>query len=218
MLRVDIKGQKFGKLTAIKPNGSKSGEGVLWLCECDCGNQTTTTAKNLRSGNTKSCGCINTERFIRQNKEKATHGKTSSPTFVSWDSMKQRVLNQNHKSYANYGGRGIKVCERWLESFENFFADMGERPDGMTLDRIDVDGNYEPTNCRWATPKTQSNNRSNNHSVEYKGVKKTITEWAAEIGISKEALRYRLNNGWTVEEALSMKLQHGNGWARGVRK
>lgn len=128
--------------------------------------------------------------------------------------MKQRCLNVKHKSYAIYGGRGIKICDRWLESFEDFLADMGERPEGMTLDRIDVDGDYTPGNCRWATSETQSNNRTNNRLVEYRGVTQTLAKWARELGISRQALRYRLEAGWSVEEAMNMEPNHGNRWKR----
>jgi len=131
--------------------------------------------------------------------------------------MKQRCLNSNHKSYSDYGGRGIKICERWLESFENFLADMGVRPAGKTLERDEVNGNYEPGNCKWATYVEQGNNRRSNVVVEFEGREQTVAEWAREIGVSRSALGFRLRNGWNIKEALTMKINHGNGWARGVR-
>lgn len=216
MKAIDITGQKFGRLTVVEKVGSKKGEGVLWRCKCDCGGEVEVTGKKLRNGNTKSCGCIAKELLVARNKASGTHGMTATPTWISWDSMKQRCLNVKHKSYAIYGGRGIKICDRWLESFEDFLADMGERPEGMTLDRIDVDGDYTPGNCRWATSETQSNNRTNNRLVEYRGVTQTLAKWARELGISRQALRYRLDHGWSIREAFEMKLNHGNGWKREV--
>lgn len=158
-----------------------------------------------------------------RNRLRATHNHSRSndgrptKTFTAWVNMIQRCYNESHKSFHRYGGRGIKVCERWKDSFENFLEDMGESPDGLQLDRKDVDGDYEPDNCRWVTPKVNANNRGNNTLIEHDGRTQTVSEWAREIGISKQALLYRLNNGWSVSEALSMKLGHGNGWARGSR-
>lgn len=218
MKAIDITGQKFERLTAIEVAGSKKGEGVLWRCKCDCGGEVTVTAKKLRNGNTKSCGCIAKELLIERNKSGATHGMTKTPIFTVWINMQQRCMNPNHKSYKDYGGRGIEVCNRWLESFENFLADMGEAPEGMSIERNDVDGNYEPGNCRWATSEEQGNNRRTNRFVVHEGKTQTIAQWAEELGMSRQALRYRLDHGWSIKEAFEMKLNHGNGWKREVEK
>ena len=218
MKAIDITGQKFGRLTVVERSGSKKGEGVLWRCACDCGGEVETTGKKLRSGNTKSCGCIVKDILAVRNKTSARHGLTNTPTFTAWVNLRQRCLNPNHSSYSDYGGRGIKVCDRWLESFENFLADMGEKPVGMSIERNDVDGNYEPTNCRWATSKEQGNNKRSNRFVSHEGRTQTVAQWAAEIGISRQALRHRLDSGWSEKEALTMGLNHGNGWKRGVRE
>lgn len=212
MRAIDISGKKFHRLTAIEVAGSKKGEGVLWLCNCDCGNQTTVTLKSLKNGNTKSCGCLSSEVIILRNKASAKHGMTSSSTWVSWMLMGQRCRNSNHKSYKNYGGRGIKICERW-ETFENFLADMGERPENMTLERLNSNGDYEPGNCKWATMKEQGNNRRSNFNITYQGKTQTISQWAEEIGISSKALRFRLNSeNWTLKEAMTIGLNKGNRW------
>lgn len=143
----DITNQRFGRLIALERFGS--GQPTLWLCQCDCGNKKNINARSLVTGGTRSCGCI---RF---------HGKTYTPEWYSWISMIQRCNDPNYHAYKWYGGRGIKVCERWLK-FKNFFADMGERPKGMTLDRVNNDFGYFPINCRWATPSQQAKNRRQN--------------------------------------------------------
>jgi len=202
---------KFGRLTVLGelPNRSKDGR-IMWRCLCECGATIERTAKTVRTGNTKSCGCINKERLTLRNKAGAKHGMSNTPTFNVWTNMKERCLNPNHNSYHRYGGRGITICDRWLESFQNFYDDMGPMPEGMSIDRVDVDGDYEPSNCRWATSEEQSNNRANNRVLEFKGRKQTIAQWAREVGVSKEALRYRLNAGWSAEEALTMKIDYAN--------
>lgn len=161
----NITGQKFGRLTAIrfshkKLYGTKGCSNYFWLFKCDCGNETTAQKARVIGGFTTSCGCYWTEI-------KTTHGNTKwkdgkhhvSRTYSSWISAKSRCYQKSQPYYYNYGGRGIKVCDRWKNSFENFLADMGERPEGTSLDRIDSDKNYEPSNCRWSTPKEQAANR-----------------------------------------------------------
>ena len=202
---------KYGRLTVLGEAPHRSTDGrVMWQLRCDCGTEFVRVAKAVRSGNTKSCGCINRERLAAQNKASALHGMTRTPTFTAWANMKERCLNPNHKSYHRYGGRGIGICSRWLESFSNFLDDMGPMPKGMSLDRKDVDGNYEPSNCRWATAEEQANNRANNKVLEFNGKKQTVAQWAREVGISKQALLYRLRVGWSTEDALMKKLDHAN--------
>lgn len=188
---LDIAGQRFGRLVALD-EAERSGNGKrLWSCKCDCGNTVAVSTESLRSGNTKSCGCIKKELLVARNRAAATHDMTDSPEWNSWCSMKARCLNKNSKSYEDYGGRGIKVCDRWLD-FINFYNDMGERPSGTSLDRIDVNGDYEPSNCRWATPTEQASNMRNNRLIEFDGQARTISGWSRETGIPLSTLRRRL--------------------------
>jgi hypothetical protein len=135
-----------------------------------------------------------------------THGLTASPTYRSWQHMKRRCCEVTHHNYYRYGARGIKVCDRWLESFENFLADMGIRPEGTTLDRKDGTKDYTPDNCRWATPTEQTDNRILHYEkmpLTFNGVTKPINVWAQELNVKTDTLRRRLNRGWTVEKALT---------------
>src|ERR1700678_1776954 len=154
----NVAAQSFGRLTALTPTSGRRNGCVAWLCKCACGNFKTVRLGNLTNGKIQSCGCL--ARDLSSQRWK-THGQTGSPSYASWQAMKDRCFNPNSKDYARYGAKGITVCTRWLESFENFFEDMGERPENTTLDRFpNKDGNYEPSNCRWATPAEQGQNRS----------------------------------------------------------
>ena len=156
--------KKFGRLRVVAeaPNGKKNH--ARWLCVCDCGKETTVYARGLRKGTTKSCNCLQRELSSIQSKARSTtHGHAShsnrSREYNTWSTMKTRCLNKNYPKYNNHGGRGITICDRWRHSFENFLADMGPRPKNTSIDRIDVNGNYEPGNCRWATPLQQRHNQ-----------------------------------------------------------
>lgn len=159
MKPVDISGQRFGRLVALEPV-EKTAQGIVWKFICDCGNTHNRLAKAVRNrGSKASCGCL--QKQIHSERMKAInykHGMTYTRAWRSWSSMHDRCRNPNAPKFAHYGGRGIKVCDQWKE-FEQFLIDMGERPEGTTLDRINVNGMYEPSNCRWATHKEQRHNR-----------------------------------------------------------
>lgn len=156
---IDLTGKKFGRLTVIGRCESLFGE-ATWCCKCECGTETIVRGYYLRTGTTQSCGCLHREITVAiYEKVNLTHGHTHTPAHISWEQMKQRCLNPKHHAWKLYGGRGITVCERWRNSFADFLADMGERPEGKSLDRIDSDGNYEPSNCQWTDPKGQCRNR-----------------------------------------------------------
>ena len=195
-------GMKFGKLHALeelKERGARNGK--LWACACECGTVKKILATSLRSGNSKSCGCV----AVEKTKARVTkHGQSDSLVHHVWRSMKQRCLNPRSKSFPNYGGRGIKVCDRWLV-FENFLNDMGPRPEGGTLERVDNDGGYCPENCRWAPRKEQQLNTRRSNKVTAFGETKTTAEWSEDprCAVAVKALRKRIARGVSAELAIS---------------
>jgi hypothetical protein len=184
---------RFSKLTAIRQAPSPRNK---WLCKCDCGCETIVFANNLVRGHSTSCGCSAREAVT-------THGKSASREYRSWINMKTRCELPGTPYYKFYGERGISVCERWRSSFENFLADMGPRPDGHSVDRIDVNGNYEPQNCRWATNKTQHRNTRRQHIVTLGGQEMTLAEAVEKTGLLYNTVLYRLKRGWSIDRALT---------------
>ncbi len=171
-----------------------------WKCRCTCGNIRLVQGHHLRNGNTKSCGCYRNE-FSEIHV--TTHGKSKSEIYLTWTGMKDRCSNPSNPKYDRYGGRGIKVCDRWLNSFVNFSADMGKRPSGTTLDRINNNSDYEPSNCRWATRTQQARNKNNNRYFVLNGERKALPDWCELYGISYTCVYARLKRGWNIERALT---------------
>jgi hypothetical protein len=190
-------GQKYGRLTVIERAGTKRSR-ATWLCECECGKQTVVSGNCLARGNIRSCGCLRAETI---RKRARTHGRSRTPEYVSYTGAKDRCTNPNGVGFDNYGGRGIKFL---YESFEQFFAEVGPRPArGMSLERIDNDGNYEPGNCRWATRQQQNNNTRRNRMVTAFNRTRTIAWWSRETGVPQITIYKRLQAGWPAEKALA---------------
>lgn len=205
-LKADLTGRKFGRLTAMQ-HVNKS----RWLCKCECGGTSITSKQNLEHGISKSCGCLKLEFNRTQNLKhgRARHGQQNL-TWRTWAAMRGRCLCAGNVGYKHYGGRGITICERWLESFNNFLMDMGERPDGMTLGRINNDGPYCKENCRWETPAQQACNKRTTRFVTACGETKTISQWAKILNTSFATIFGRIDRGWTGEEAVTAPIKRNS--------
>ena len=202
-------GDVFGRLEVLESVGRSKHGKVLWRCACSCGGEAVSTSGDLKSGNTKSCGCLQREKAASFNKR---HGMSRTPMYERWCNIKRRVYDEKCPSYKDYGGRGIKVCDRWLESFENFYEDMGDPPsEKYSIDRIDNDGDYCPENCRWATDREQSCNTSRNRILTHRGASKTMTEWCEIYSIRYSTVYDRITRyGWSVEDALTKPARRVN--------
>lgn len=188
----DMTGKRFGRLTVLKLAEIRTE--AMWLCRCDCGELTTVAGSELRKGGTKSCGCG----------RKSQGGGYKTTEYTSWKEMKRRCYNPKYREYYLYGGRGIVICERWRTSFVNFLADMGPKPfPEATIDRVDYNGNYEKSNCRWATKLEQGQNTRKVRLITYNGETLCLREWARRVGITKHTLSVRLERGWPLEKALT---------------
>ena len=199
---VDISGHSFGRLTAIRDSGRRSSGGVFWICLCECGGTVEALASSLRTGNTKSCGCLGRDGLLARNTK---HGMAGKDVYLVWHAMISRCQRPNHKDYHNYGARGITVCDRWMD-FSNFLSDMGEKPfKSATVERINNDLGYSPNNCKWASRVDQANNRRQNTIVRAFGHEKTIADWARDslCVVAKECLSKRLRRGWRPERAIT---------------
>lgn len=193
---IDIAGRRFGRLVALKYAHNK-----MWACQCDCGETKLIRSYSLLTGDTTSCGCFHRETAGLR------HGMRHLPEYGVWVSMRNRCFRNGVKGYENYGGRGITVCDRWNDpknGFVAFIQDMGRRPSNRhTIERRNVNGNYCPQNCEWATHIVQGRNRRNNRIIEYKGQRKCLSAWAIEAKISSGCLSNRLRKGWAFGDAIA---------------
>ena len=200
---IDLTGQRFGRLIVVS-RAENVGKKTAWLCRCDCGNTKIVHGWSLKSGQTRSCGCLSNET---RGRNPITHGQSYTRLYTIWIGMKQRCYYQKHKHFKRYGGRGIAVCDEWRDDFRAFhdWSMANGYEERLTIDRIDNDGNYAPSNCRWATYSEQANNMSSNRIIEFGGEKRTIKEWSKITGIPHPTITGRLNRGWTIERALNTK-------------
>ena len=206
---IDLTGQRFGRLTVIgrtddyvSPKGHKL---VRWLCECDCGNKSCVTTSSLKKGESKSCGCLNREI---SRKRLLTHGDSEARLYHIWRRMKDRCNTETDKNYHHYGGRGISVCQEWDDYvvFKEWALNSGYN-EQLTIDRINVDGNYEPSNCRWVDWTVQANNKRNNHYITYKNKTQSMKDWSNELSIDYSTLRRRIGSGWSPESAFNTPIE-----------
>lgn len=201
----DYTGQQFGRWTVLK-RGDKP---KIWICRCECGKIKAANIDNLKSGKSISCGCYRAELGEKQLKK---HGMSKTKLYYVWYGMKKRCGNPGVRGYERYGGRGIKVCKEWAVNFETFmaWAMVNGYKEGLEIDRIDNEGNYEPTNCRWVTRYENMQNTRINKHIEYKGKVYTINQLSEMHGIAAKLIGARLRKGWNVEEAISLAPEVGN--------
>lgn len=204
MAVIDLTGQRFGRLVALKQVARGPDGRIRWLCRCDCGTERITMAKSLRQRATRSCGCLLRERTVERCTIHGHSARSRTRTYRSWREAKTRCFNPKAARFKLYGGRGITMCEEWKNDFTVFLRDMGFRPEGTSLDRFpDQDGNYEPGNCRWATPKEQQRNLPKNIFLTLSGETLCVAAWAERLGISYSTIYWRIEHKWTPEQILS---------------
>lgn len=205
---IDISGQRFGRLTVLQYVGIFN-RGARWKCRCDCGVEKNVNSHCLGRG-TFSCGCFHRDNLV---KRLTTHGMSGRREFFVWWDMKERCGNEKCKQFHFYGARGITVCERWVNSFANFYEDMGERPPGkgFSIERIDNSKGYSPDNCKWATSLEQARNTRRNHRLTFKGRTMCVTEWAGELNIPRAVLFYRIRRGWETKKILTTQFRSRSG-------
>jgi hypothetical protein len=199
---IDITGKRYGRLVALREN---PGNQKQWICKCDCGNTHIVTKGHLKDGHVKSCGCL-----LKEGASHPTHGLSQTRIYSVWHQMIYRCENPKSISYPYYGSRGITVCDEWHDvKLFNKWAMANGYEDKLTIDRIDSDGNYEPSNCRWKTIIEQNNNLRSNHVITINGQSKTMAMWSKEYGIKQSAIYERLQHGWSEKDAISMPVNKG---------
>lgn len=203
-MKHNLLNRQFERLTVIGESEPQKGKSA-WMCRCKCGREKTVLATNLLRGKIRSCGCLAVEQGRRIGLLATKHGHYKTGTYHSYRAMLSRCYDPRNLAYPKYGAKGITVCQRWMDSFDNFLADMGERPEGTTLDRFPkTKWNYEPSNCRWATIEEQNRNRGDfNIFIEFQGRSLHIIEWSKETGLPINTLRKRLRNKWSIDRMLT---------------
>lgn len=205
---------KHGLLTILREDTKRGSRRYFW-CRCDCGTEKAVRSDHLWAGKILSCGCEHSRRSSARvgnmHRHNITHGASDTRAYVIWHSMKGRCLNPNNHAYSSYGGRGIKICKRWM-SFPNFLADMGQPPDEHEIERTNNNKGYAPSNCRWATRREQQNNRRANRLLTHDGLNMTVAEWSRHLNFSDTAIRSRLDAGMSTADALDPKPRQNSGW------
>lgn len=198
---IDLTGQRFGRLQVLEKTKRTKGH-LYWKCACDCGAITEVSGPNLRSSVTKSCGCLHRESIKSRT---MTHGESQSKTYSIWAGIKARCFDEKSSSYQFYGAKGIRLCERW-KRFENFLADMGECKEGMSIERIDINGDYEPSNCKWIALGDQAKNRTNTIHIEYQGVTRCLKDWSRITGKPYTTMQLHYRKNYPVEKILGVSV------------
>ena len=188
----NIEGLRFGRLVAVSRTSKSCPRGVYWLCRCDCDEYVEVLVAQLNSKAKQSCGCLHLDSARNKHIKHRSHGLHNSPTYKTWKSMLERCRNPANSSYKYYGAKGISVCDEWLNSFKNFLDDMGVRPNGTTLDRINNSEGYSKTNCKWSTYKEQARNRRTTVKIHFDGNELTLSEYATLVGLSYSGARFRV--------------------------
>lgn len=193
----DLTGNKYGRLTVVGLSPKKSGRKSFWVCKCLCGNEHLVRSDSLKSGNVQSCGCLKKEQDKDNLTKNHRHKESHTHLYKTWLGMKARVSNRNNKRYERYGGRGITMCDDWLKNYESFrdWAKRNGYDENLTIERVDVNGNYEPNNCTWIPFAEQANNRTTTIWVEWEGRKQNIAQWAKELGFNRRTLYDRYHRG-----------------------
>jgi len=205
---IDMTGKRFTSITGVRVAGKSSSGDLKWLFECDCGNQFEANGYSARSGKVTTCPACAAERSRIAS---VKHGMSETDEFSVWTDIQTRCYNQNTKAFPDYGGRGIRVCDRWLSSFENFISDMGFRPSSdHSIERNDVNGSYEPSNCRWATLEEQARNKRNTRFIDINGTTKRLQEWAEQTGLSASAIHLRIKAGVVGSALLAPSQREGS--------
>lgn len=204
---IDMTGFEFERFKVVKREKTNKDNRAMWQCLCTCGNYFVASGKAIRSGNVSSCGCFRKYTAASTGRNNATHGETNSRLYNIWRGMKQRCYNENSDAYDHYGRRGIVICEEWKTSFESFYkwAFNNGYKDNLTIDRINVNGNYEPSNCRWETTREQNRNKQHTVYVEYHGELMTVSDIAEIKGVSVQAIYYRLQNNIDIDKPIKEK-------------
>lgn len=209
---IDLTNKRFSRLIVLKQYGHNKYNQITWLCKCDCGNLIIVSGNDLTRNNTRSCGCLYQDYLHNPRPNTQKHGKSNSRLYHIWRDMKLRCYNEKQIGYKNYGARGIKVCDEWQNNFKAFYdwaIDNGYK-NNLQIDRINTNGDYKPSNCRWVTPLGNSNNKRNNRFITYKGETKTIAEWSKSTNIPYHLIWNRLKRGWSVEDTFTRKVDNND--------